>query len=270
MTVCIAAICDDGKGLVLAADRMVTVGGLNLEVERSRSKISLLGAAGFGMMSAGDGLLSDEVVACMRDDLGVISADSIDKAADLLLDKFGETRRRKTEERILRPIQHTHESFKNDGLKQLGAQVHAALLQQLGQFDVGAEFVLTGFKAGAARIAHIVNPGTLRWTDSMEFYAIGSGAIHVIISLMLSGYSASWNEQQALLHVYLAKRAAEAAPGVGNATDVVLLHDGSAPLQVADELLEELSSLHDAEVERRQNHEYGRIQELLDAARKAE
>ena len=44
MTVCIAAVCQSGKAVVVASDRMFTFQGLSVEIETAEKKIERLGA----------------------------------------------------------------------------------------------------------------------------------------------------------------------------------------------------------------------------------
>ncbi len=56
MTVCIAAICEDGKKIVVAADRMFTAGApVNLEFETEEQKIESLAPSCVAMMSGNSG-----------------------------------------------------------------------------------------------------------------------------------------------------------------------------------------------------------------------
>src|SRR5262245_36543401 len=67
MTVCIAAICENGKMIVVAADRMFTASApLNLEFEPPISKIELLSSRCVAM-AAGASLAAAEVIDTARE-----------------------------------------------------------------------------------------------------------------------------------------------------------------------------------------------------------
>jgi cellobiose-specific phosphotransferase system component IIB len=59
--------------------------------------------------------------------------------------------------------------------------------------------------------------------DQFAFAAIGTGARHAESQFMLSNYSWSMPNGEALLLAYTAKRSAEVAPGVGEQTDVLVI-----------------------------------------------
>jgi hypothetical protein len=263
LTICIAAICNDGEGLVAVADRMVTVQALNIEIERAKSKISKLGPRHL-VMSAGDGLVGEEVFRQSADQCSHMQG--VDEVANVVVNAFEKLRVRRIEETLLRALGYTVESFQKSGSGQLG-QAFGNVLQNIAQYDLKTEFLIPGFDGPSARIAHVHNPGALRWTDGMDFYAVGSGAIHAFTSLLLSGYSSALPVEKALLQVFRAKCAAEIAPGVGHETD---LHVGNSSgfRAVEGAVLQELRNLHDTAVASAKSQNYGKLKELLDAGEK--
>jgi hypothetical protein len=63
MTVCIAAVCDGGKSVVVAADRMFTAPApTSMEFETSEKKIESLGK-GCVALSAGNSAYATEIIA---------------------------------------------------------------------------------------------------------------------------------------------------------------------------------------------------------------
>ena len=183
MTICIAAICDDGKTIVAAADRMVTLGGLSLEVERSRSKIAELG--GSVALSAGDGIMAEEIIDRTRQLM--VGNTAIDSVVLSLPAAYVAARDRLINARLLRPIGYQHvQQLLNDGQKQLGASsccasaIQNALPVRSRHGDPARWF---WFPRGAS-VAHVTNPGTMRWVNAVEFFAIGSGSMHAMLSLM--------------------------------------------------------------------------------------
>ena len=241
---------------------MVTLGGLSLEVERSRSKIAELG--GSVALSAGDGIMAEEIIDRTRQLM--VGNTAIDSVVLSLQAAYVAARDRLINERLLRPIGYQHvQQLLNDGQKQLGAQLFASAIQNLSQFDLGTEILLAGFGPRGASVAHVTNPGTMRWVNAVEFFAIGSGSMHAMLSLMLLGYSSTWPVERALLHVYLAKRAAEAAPGVGNSTDLwTATASGAKP--IAAPLFAEIDRLDKVASGAQRSYDYGQIKELYDAA----
>jgi hypothetical protein len=243
MTVCVAAICEQGKSIVVAADRMVTGGPpMNIEFEHDRSKISRLTETCVAL-NAGDALLAHEILRTIE---GLLQPQlDVDSLGNALVDSYRSARQGRIEE-TLRAVGLTFASFLADGLKQLGP-IFPNMVQQIQAMNANTELLLAGFTTkGEARIGFIHNPGALRWYDPMGFHAIGSGAMHAVLSLISSGHSASLSLERAAFQVYAAKRSAEAAPGVGRATDLLILNAKAAGPKIAtDAIFAEMSSLYD-------------------------
>ena len=68
MTVCIAAVCDLGKAIVVAADRMFTNPGLSLEFETDEKKTDEMGASCVAL-SAGNSVFATEILDHARQEL---------------------------------------------------------------------------------------------------------------------------------------------------------------------------------------------------------
>src|SRR5580658_1685266 len=103
MTICIAALCEGGNSAVVAADRMVTIPMMNLEVERPQSKISRL-ASNQLVMSSGDGLLCTEILHELRKTYTPAESPNVDESADRFLAAYVALRQRRIEETFTRPV----------------------------------------------------------------------------------------------------------------------------------------------------------------------
>ena len=69
MTVVMPAICDSGKALVVAADRMFTNPGLSVEFETEEKKIEQL-AAKCVALSSGNSVYATEILEAVRRRIG--------------------------------------------------------------------------------------------------------------------------------------------------------------------------------------------------------
>lgn len=244
MTVCIAAMCADRKALVMAADRMLTVGSVSMEFEHEKPKIEeLLGDS--VVLSAGDALLGSEILSATRTALR--NQPSIDATAcgDQLAIQHAVTRLRRVESLALTPLGYSLASFQQDGNKQLPSQVFIGLVQNLQTFNIGVEFLLAGFSGGKARIGHVTHPGIIHWFDRVGYHAIGSGGSHAFMTLIMKKHSVAMPVEDALFSVYTAKRNAEVAPGVGNETDLIVSSDAGTR-RIEPEVLVELNRLYTA------------------------
>lgn len=88
-----------------------------------------------------------------------------------------------------------------------------------------------------------LHPGQTRWADRPGYLAIGSGGMHASISLAMTQHSPLATLSQCLFNVYRAKRSAETAPGVGDATDMVVVN-ATGPRTLSQAALDELSRLY--------------------------
>lgn len=260
MTVCIAAICEQGKCIVVAADRMVTAGPpMNLEFEHDRSKVSALTDCCVAM-NAGDALLAQEILRHIRG--GLQTEPDIDAIVQLLVAAYTQARQGRIEEQ-LRAMGMTLSTFLAEGLKQLGP-LFPNLVQQITQMNAGVELLVAGFTSqGDGRLAFVHNPGAVRWFDPLGFHAIGSGGMHAAMTMISVSHSISVAPERAVLNVYTAKRNAEVAPGVGRNTDLLVLNNRKKPKAVNSAVLEELGRLYDTS---RQPSavSYDKLKELID------
>ena len=84
MTVCIAATCDSGKHIVVAADKMVTAGHpMNLEFEPPLSKIEVLSNSCVGLAS-GSLPFADQIFSEAKGKVGIAKPPLINEICGLL------------------------------------------------------------------------------------------------------------------------------------------------------------------------------------------
>src|SRR5438270_4159365 len=102
MTVCIAAICDGGNAIVVAADRMFTNPGLSVEFETAEQKIEPLGSQCVALAS-GNSVFATEVLGGVRKKLGGNPKPPFDQVSGLIQAEYASTRARKAYETIISP-----------------------------------------------------------------------------------------------------------------------------------------------------------------------
>lgn len=229
MTVCIAAACEGGAKIVVAADRMFTVPApVNLEFETQEKKIEAL-APSCVALTAGNSAVAKEIVLNAVRVLAGGQRPQIEQAAELLKNSFALVRAQKVRENVVLPLLGPDFTrFEQQGVslpgymeKQPGMYQHVVM--QMHAFNLGAEIIVTGVDDGGARICYIGHPGTIVWLDKLGYGAIGSGAIHATVRLSLGGQTRASKLPETLYRVFEAKRAAESAPGVGVETDVAVV-----------------------------------------------
>jgi hypothetical protein len=229
MTVCIAAVCDGGKSVVVAADRMFTAPApMNMEFETSEKKIESL-ATGCVAMSSGNSAYATEIIAGTLVGLAGAQQPQMSVVAERVKDAYISVRMTKVREQILVP--HMGPDFLR--VEAIGktlpeylasqAALYGNLVMLTNQFNLGSDFIVTGVDTGGARICVVGHPGTLAWLDKLGYAAIGSGGIHANMRLALGAQTRSSPLVDTVYRVFDAKKASEVAPGVGPRTDMAIV-----------------------------------------------
>jgi hypothetical protein len=249
MTVCIAAICEDGKRIVVAADRMFTAGApVNLEFETEEQKIESLAPSCVAMMSGNSGY-GTEVLIDVRQRLAGSQTPAIADVAKHAELAYRTVRAKKADETIIAPTlgQDFAGFLSRGGTLPAYLQTQPAMYQQLSaamnQFNMSLDVVIAGIDNAGARIARIAHPGTLVWLDKLGYDAIGSGGIHALTRLYLGAQTRHRQLSETLYAVYDAKKASERAPGVGKDTDMAVIEGGKVQ-QCSRVTLDALESIH--------------------------
>src|SRR5262245_301104 len=99
MTICVAAICNSGKSLVLATDTMVTYGDF-YEFEHSESKMTELRESCIAL-TAGDALVHSDLLSTVREKLSDLRAPSVAQVAETVKASYQQTRMQQITDRIL-------------------------------------------------------------------------------------------------------------------------------------------------------------------------
>lgn len=232
MTICIAAVCDGGKSIVVAADRMFTAPApTSMEFETSEKKIESL-ATGCVAMSSGNSAYATEIIAGTLVGLAGAQQPLMSIVAERVKEAYVAVRMAKVREQIIVPnmgpdflrVEATGKTIPEYLAPQ--AALYGQLVMLMSQFNLGSDFIVTGVDTGGARICVIGHPGTLAWLDKLGYAAIGSGGIHANMRLALGAQTRSSPLVDTVYRVFDAKKASEVAPGVGPETDMAIVTAG--------------------------------------------
>jgi len=232
MTVCIAAICESGKKIVVAADRMLTFPSpTNLEFETAEQKIVGLAPSCIALAS-GNTAYATQILDNTRQKLGGNQSPPIGQVLEIVRTEYISTRMVKTDETVTASLGADYARFlQKGGTLPNYLQVQPAVFQQLfmitQQFNLGVDIIVAGIDDLGAHISVVTNPGTLFSLDKLGYSAIGTGGMHATIHLLLSGHTSGRTFLETLYDVYVAKKASEVAPGVGQATDLAVIESGN-------------------------------------------
>lgn len=229
VTVCVAAICKDelsNQTMIFgAADRMLTAG--DIEFEPPRQKMLAL-TSSIVVMSAGDDPIQMEI---LRDVQAAVSKRVAEEPSNwwrvkdvafLYVHYRNKAKQRRAESAILEPLNLSLPGFLHD--KNIPQETKDQLTKELINFElprVEAIFAGVDNDVGGTHI-YVVRDGEVSCHDGIAFASIGVGAWHSDSQFMLGRHAWCQPVADTLLLVYMAKKRAEVAPGVGKATDMFL------------------------------------------------
>lgn len=248
MTVCIAAICNGGRSVVVCADRMFTNPGLSVEFETSERKIETIGKSCV-VMPAGNSVNATEVIEDVRRKMGNDPKPKFPEIAEIFRQEYASVRNKMVYQNVIVPMLGADfEQFRTRLPLPTYLEKQPNAFQAIGamsaQQNLQVELLICGIDNTGAHLFHVTNPGIYGQLDKLGYAAVGSGGIHATIRLSLSGQTKSRDLSETLADVYNAKRAAEVAPGVGEATDIAVI-DASGINFCSGDILEELKRIHE-------------------------
>ena len=229
VTVCIAAVCENGKKIVVAADRMFTFPApLNIEFQTPEKKIEQLGTTCV-VLSSGNGAYSSEILRVAAAMLDGNPNPPISRAAEIIKGAFLTVRAAKVREQVvaaaLGPDFLKFEAMNVPLPQYLQYQpnMFQQITVQMQMFNLGVDMIVAGIDTEGARVGYVGNPGTLAWLDKLGYAASGSGGMHATTRLSLGSQTRESGLAETVYRVYEAKKAAEVAPGVGTETDLAIV-----------------------------------------------
>ncbi len=245
MTVCIAASCDSGRALVVASDRMLSAPFLTLEFDHADAKIDPIGSHCVAL-TAGDALSVQEIIIGGLGVTAQLQNPSVQLIAQNIRDRFAAVRKQRINEIVLGPRGLDFDAFYTGGMiRALPPELAMLIDQQVQQMALGSDIILAGLDGSGAHIFAIGDPGAMSCFDRLGYHSVGSGHRHALLALVSRSQHMSNDLNTTVFNVFRAKRAAELAPGVGQATEMRVvtahgIHSISAEqLEALDQILSE-------------------------------
>lgn len=192
MTICIAAICNKGKSIVMVADKMRSIGDQQHEFESH--KIHILGP-GWRLLTAGH---TGRLMPAIRAIKSRLKRTDAEDVVDMVEEEYTDLLRKKAK-RFDIPKAHA--------------------------FEMRVSVLVCGFVGKRAVVASM-NGSRPMSEHQIGFTAIGCGSSAATSSLMDCRYSSQMDLADAIYHVYAAKCAAEKISGVGVASEMRVLNKG--------------------------------------------
>lgn len=222
MTVCVAALCDFGRALVLASDKMVGLGFV--EGEGENSKIQILHPHWFMMMAGDDIAPLFDLGDLARSEMPKDKPQSLEQVMEIVQRNYELIRMRRAEALYLKPIGWTLERFNREGPSILPNFLE--LQSKLEEYELAVQILVAGFEqAVPPGKIFTIDPsyrGVPRRYDIPGFAAIGSGAIAAEYMLHFKDVSPVLPIRAAVYYTLEAKYFGEYATGVGPRTDLLV------------------------------------------------
>jgi 20S proteasome alpha/beta subunit len=258
MTVCIGAICDKGKTVVVCADRMMTYGPpMNLQAEGAVRKIFPLTDQCVllfsGSVPDGEYVINNSQARIKA----VQPPPDIKTVASLVNAVYQEHKKKRAEDSILRPfLGIDFAGFQALVAQSASSQVLTQLLGMISQHNLGLDLMIAGVDKDGAHLLLVSHPGNVMSLDTVGTASIGSGGLHGAIRMSLSKPTQDGTLAQAMHNLYEAKLASEVAPGVGKATDIAVINGtghkfvDASTLKVLQEIHKDRPELDDTDLKK--------------------
>lgn len=226
MTVCIAALYENGEGAVLISDQMVTAHipiGYEFEQKETSKIIAMDDSESVYALVSGDVLLGNQIIGAAKTQLQQQNGNSsAEHTAQVVRAAYQQARLTEIINRELEPRGLDLNGFYGRH-QQLAQQVVQMIDQAMTQTNIGVEFIIAGFSGSTHTIHTILNPGVISNNNPIGHGAIGSGSPHALYSLIEDNYNPSLSKEDVIDMVERAKTRSEVAPGVGSATAQVVM-----------------------------------------------
>lgn len=226
MTVCIAALYDNGAGVILSSDRMVTAHipiGYEFEYDEHTKIVKLAGSHSVYALVAGDVLRGYEI-------LKVAQTEMTQREGGVIASEAAEIVRRCYQQVRLNCIAHWELEPRGLDLssyygrqQQLSPQIVQMIDQAMCSTNLGVEMLIAGPNGDTHTIHTVLNPGATHDNSAIGHGAVGSGAPHALYSLIEDSYTASLGLEKVTELVEKAKKRSEVAPGVGRETTTLVI-----------------------------------------------
>lgn len=224
VTVCVAAICDNAS-VFGASDRMLTSG--DVKFEPPQEKIYSISSS-IAVMIAGDASLQLQLVQQLQSDAVKLIEQNpqawlpVREVALIYHNLYKQEQKRRAHTALLTPLGLDETSFITLQ-QQMAPSLVKQLTSEIVSFDMpDIETIIAGVDLTGPHIYTANNRG-ISCHDGAGFAAIGVGYWHANSQFMFAEHARTKPMAQTLLLTYAAKRRAEVAPGVGEATDMFMI-----------------------------------------------
>lgn len=242
MTICIAALCNKSKEVIVVSDRMITVDFPPIEFEHGIPKLEEI-CSTCVVLTSGDALAHADICRQVRENISGLVRPSIENITEATRKSYVQQRQKRATERFLQPRGWTMSDFYGKNMSHLPTELALTIDNQIASFNFGLSMIVAGADPQQAHIYGIRHPGQVDCYDALGYHAIGIGAMHASSSLIANGYTPDIDTKWAVYWVYEAKRSAECAPGVGRQTDMSII-TGTKYISLTEDQMARLEAIY--------------------------
>ncbi len=238
MTTCVATICDGGKAIILATDKMI---GTTFSQAGTGKKILSLHQC-WKAMFAGEAIEpAYPIVERAARSLKEVDHPTLNDLRTTLQAAWTAERGMAAEAQYLSRRGMTVKQLVDEGKDRLLPQDFQFLLDRLDQMEFQLDIMAAGFdENGDARILMGSGDGSGIFKDYAGFWAIGSGGQNAIMMLNYRRVTPEMSVREAMYYTIEAKYYGELAPGVSEDTDLIVLRHGKDDISIAEKTVEDI------------------------------
>ncbi len=233
MTVCIAAVCNESKNIVMASDFKIS-SELGLSSDNVALKTVAIAKGWWGLFAGNDLSPVPSIVRSVRKELINAEGEDIDDVKKAFARAYQAEMNSRAEREVLSPWNITLDRFINEGVK-IFKNDFSSINARISEIKLECDFLVCGFdrsrSASGTFIPHIFTVSgeyhgyatgvCIRERDNPQFFAIGSGSLGAMSMLFFFGQNILTSIPQTIYSVAAGKFMGERGEGVG---DTTLLH----------------------------------------------
>jgi 20S proteasome alpha/beta subunit len=231
MTVCVAAICDNGKTIILVSDKMIGTGFI--ESEPDINKLLTLHKDWWALIAADDISpifdIIDYAKGAIREKkrAAALASDSplsLQDAMDVIREAYEKKRMEQAESLYLKPIGWDIASFNASAGGPNCLPDFGEIKARIADYSLDIELLVAGFSEGTGYLFSLIGRegSIINRHDIPGFYAIGSGGIGAIYMMYYRDMSYKKLTREAVYYAMEAKLFGEQASGVGEKTNLYI------------------------------------------------
>lgn len=209
MTLCIAALADEGEAIYVLNDTRLSLGYTSGEFFNKASKVHQRWG---GMIAGDDVVCATPVIESVKRVVWETANPTRELIEQSFLSSIHTELVKRIEASVLAPYNLTLNEFVRTALKDMGPEAFAQLRQDIEHVKLGCEFLVFGFdERRMSHIFHIKERGVVDDHCRTGFWAIGSGDYAAISAMAFHDYQRTFDVREATYVVCMAKFMAERA-----------------------------------------------------------